>query len=668
MPTAVARALLLTLCALALVGVSIPAAAEAPSNLESPVTDTADVLGGDTDAIEQRFDEVYDDTGLQLWIAYVPTFDGMDGEQWANSTATESGLGASDVLVAIAVEDRRYGVSVDSASGLTSSDVEELDSAVRSQLRDDNWEGAAYAAADTVDRSGGNSGSSTETGDTSFSNNLLFWIIGGFVVIAAFTMLRSLVRSRRRRTTTAPNHEKKGTSPYDGVADDELAQRAAIALVDLDDAVTASGQEVGFAEAEFGEAAALEFRHAVEDARGRLADAFAVQRDAPERGRAASIEIIETCAAASTSLDTYQRRFDDLRDLRRRAPELLDAAEVRATALEARINDARQTLETLAATYPPEALTSVRDNPDQARDLLAAAHKSVASGRAASRNKTVPHLRAAEAAIDQAKTLLDAVDGAGPALTSADRDLARAKGSLGSDIADATRLAPADTGVQECAATARATLDTAEGTNDPITTLAALTAAEAALDNALAPHRAHAEQMVRTRALLADTLGRLDSRIHASADYIATRRGAIGPEPRTHLAEAQRLVAKAREITPTSPADALGLAQRAEQEVRRAEEISAAQTADWQTHRQAPTRSNNNIGGMVLGGILIDQVLRGTSGRGGRGHSGGFGGGFSRGRGGSGGGFGGGFGGGRGGSGGGFGGGGGGRSGRGGRF
>lgn len=650
-PSPVVRVLLLTLGAVALLGAAGPAAAQSPTDLESPVTDTAEVLGNDASAIADRYDEVYDATGMQVWIAYVPTFDGLDGEQWANSTATASGLGVTDVLVAVAVDDRRYGVSVDTSGSMTSSDVEDLDTAVRNELRDDDWVGAAYAAADAVEGAPAGGGISVPGG-----SGIMVWFIGGLLVILVILVGRSVWRRARRssrsaRPTAGRASQKSGTlaGAYDGVDDDELARRASAALVALDDAVTSSAQEVGFAEAEFGEAAALEFRQAVEGAREQLAEAFAAQRTADVRGREASVEVLRLCAEATAALDSHTRAFDDLRDLRRRAPQLLEEAATRADALEVRLGEARSTLHDLENTYPPGALASVEDNPGQAASLITAARASVESGRAASRGKAVPHLRAAEAALDQARTLIDAVAGAGDALATAEQDMRRAVGSLGGDITDAERLAPNDPAVAPHLAEAREALHATEY-DDALSALARMTAAEAALDEALAPHRAAAERDVRARALLSDTLGRLDSRIRATADYVATRRGAIGPEARTHLAEAQRLHAEARGLAPTQPSEALALAQRAEQEVRRADEIARAQATDWQTSHQNPSRRQTpSMGGMVLGGILLDQVLRGT---GGRGRRGGFGGGFGGGRGGSGGGFSGG----------------GGRSGRGGRF
>ncbi|MFX4944854.1 hypothetical protein ABTB59_18915, partial [Acinetobacter baumannii] len=60
--------------------------------------------------------------------------------------------------------------------------------------------------------------------------------------------------------------------------DDELEAAVAEALVVVDDALQTSDQEVGFAEAQFGDAAAADFRRTVEEGRTTLREAFALRQ------------------------------------------------------------------------------------------------------------------------------------------------------------------------------------------------------------------------------------------------------------------------------------------------------------------------------------------------------------------------------------------------------
>jgi hypothetical protein len=116
--------------------------------------------------------------------------------------------------------------------------------------------------------------------------------------------------------------------------------------------------------------------------------------------------------------------------------------------------------------------------------------------------------------------------------------------------------------------------------------------------------------------------------VRATNDFIATRRGAVGPDARTRLAEAVRLVGEAHELQGHDPTAALARAQRAEQYVQQAGQLAQHDAAGFGTQYQQGGGFGGNVGGMVLGGILLDSVLRGGMGGGMGGRSGGFGGGM----------------------------------------
>jgi hypothetical protein len=143
--------------------------------------------------------------------------------------------------------------------------------------------------------------------------------------------------------------------------------------------------------------------------------------------------------------------------------------------------------------------------------------------------------------------------------------------------------------------------------------------------------REHQERARRALGLLDQTLGRLESAIRGTTDYIETRRGAVGPEARTRLAEADRLMRVAIDQRATDPEQALGTAQQAERLVRDAQNL-AQRDVDYSDdqRRGGGDGGMGQLGGMVLGGILIDSILRGGGGFGGGHHGGGggFGGGF----------------------------------------
>jgi hypothetical protein len=651
---AVGACALALLLALAATAVLAPRASAVPplTELDSEITDQSGVLAGDEAQVQAALDELAEQTPYQLFVVYVDAFDGTDGRDWANRTATDAGLGVNDLLLAVATEDRAYGLSVDTNNGLSDARLDEVEETVEDHLRDDDWAGAAIAAADTI-RTGG----TTSSGGAAWG---VVAAVGGVAVAGVGGWL--WYRSRRRTASGAP----AGPDDVAALPAEELERRVGSALVEIDDALRTSEQELGFAQAEFGLEATQDFSAALEVAKADVSRAFHLRQelddDVPEdepRRRQLLVGILDLCERAGTSLDAQTDAFDELRSLQQRAPELLDETEQRAGEIEARVPVARETLAGLAASYPAAALASVGGNPDQAVALVAHARDAVASGRAALTGRTraaaVAHLRAAQNALGQGATLLDAVDEAGARLATAGADLDKGLASIGQDVADAARLAPpgapADVAADRTAVTAALTeaeaaiaqARDARSGGDPLAALHRLTAAEAALDAALAPAREKAESDARARALLRDTLGRADSQVRATQDYVATRRGAVGPEARTRLAEAARLVAEAQALQAQDPTAALERAQQAERYAQQASQLAEQDTASWGANQGG--QGGSNVGGMVLGGILLDSVLRGSGGGIGGGIGRGYGGGRRRG------GYGGGFGGGRGGGG-----------------
>lgn len=602
------------------------AAAEEPSNLVDSVTDTAGALGSDDEArVRDALDQLAAGTDYQLFVVYVDSFDGLAGKDWADEAAVASGMGVNDVLLAVAVDDRRYGFSVDDAIALTDAQIAgiELDR-IEPLLADEEWADAALSAAQGLQQA------------ATPGTPLWVWLIAIPVGIAVTIWI---IR-RNRRLTSAPGTPQ---AALDSVPTAELSRRAGQALVALDDAVTTSEQELAFAQAQFGVEATRQFTEVLARAKEQLGAAFAIRQrldDAePEtepQARAMMAQVLQLCSEADAALDAQAEEFDRLRDLQTRAPEVLAETRRRADEVASRLAGARATLASLATTYAPAALTSVRPNADQAEALLTGARTSVDQGLAAvetDRAAAVALARAAEDAVAQAVRLLDAVDHARTDLAEAGSRLDAGLASLGSDVADADRLAGSDAAVQAAAAAARSVITEATAARqggDQLAAVRRLTDAEAALDAALGPARAEAERAERARTQLATLLGQLGSQIRSVADFIETRRGAVGPEARTRLAEAARLAQEAERTSATDPTAAIGVAQRAMQLAGSAQQLAEADVSSWQSRQDGGAGGfgggrGGGLNSMVLGGILLDQVL-------GSGRSGGFGGGMGGGR------------------------------------
>ena len=66
-----------------------PALAEPPFDVPSQITDSADVLDSAGEArIQDALDQLQSDENLQLFVVYVPSFDGLDPSDWALATAS----------------------------------------------------------------------------------------------------------------------------------------------------------------------------------------------------------------------------------------------------------------------------------------------------------------------------------------------------------------------------------------------------------------------------------------------------------------------------------------------------------------------------------------------------------------------------------------------------
>lgn len=636
---------------------AVPAVAQvpavAPFHVNERITDQVGALGSATADVTTHLDALTKDTVYDLYVVLVDNFSGASGSAWADDTAIASGLGTEDVLLAVAVTERSYGLSVADKSQLTDAQIRHLRTdLIEPRLSASDWSGAVIAAADGLRAAASGAGTGGTTASSGSSTSGLLVVLVVFLVVV-FGGLVIWAMTRRRAggagVVAAPGAARRGRPDgLDALPTAELSSRASSALVAIDDAITSSEQELGFAQAQFGLEATTQFSAALAEAKTQVSGAFRLRQElddsTPEtepEARRMMLAIVDTCAAVAASLDAHSEEFEKLRDLQARAPEVLAGDERRAEEVAARVGSARTTLAGLAATYPAAALASVSANADHAESLLAGAREQITHGRTAldgnDRAAAVAAARAAEAGIAQAATLLDAIDRAGEQLARAGADLEAAIASISSDFADAARLAPTDPAVSAAADAGRQSVAAAQQARtggDPLAALTALHDAEARLDATLAPFREHAEQSARASAQATDLLGRVTSQIRGISDYIETRRGAVGPEARTRLSEAARLAQQAQVTLPTDPVSALALVQQAGGLAEQASQLAQADVRQWEDQQRSsgpggfggPTRGGGSSAGLILGGILIDQLLRGGGGFGGFG-GGGFGGG-----------------------------------------
>lgn len=615
---------------------------ETPVDLGSEhVVDNAGVLdAGGVTAIEDAIGELQRED-VDLWVVYVDEFSSpADAEEWANTTAEQNGLGPNQYLLAVATDARTYYLSGDTSGPVSGDQLTSIEQdQILPQLRDEDWAGAGVAAADglrgVVSGSYGSNGSG------------FFWVlIIGVVVVGAIIFF--VVRSRRR-TQGAP------TGGPAAVPLPELERQAGVALVQTDDAVRTSEQELSFAVAQYGSDATTPFRGSIDAAKAKLTEAFTLKQqlddhieDTEQQKREWNTRIIALCDEADDALDAQAASFAELRAIEAKATEALATIRTETGSTSARLPGTGQRLDAARARLAPSALEPVADNVREADGLLAFASErfteadtAVAAQRS---GEAAVAIRAAETAVDQAISLLDAVDRrleqldhaeqAIPGLLSqldADIAAARARGERGGDLAAAVAAA-------ETVATDVRAARSSGAPGDPVATLDRLTSAETSIESATAEVRQADEAARRAASLLGSVLVSARAKVSAAEDFISSRRGTISEEARTRLASAGQSLVRAEQLAPTDPAAALENAQRAES---LASDAMRAAQVDVTSYSSGRMSTGSGIGdataGAVIGNILTDMLLGGGGNRGGYGGGGIFGGG--------GGGFGGGFGG-----------------------
>ncbi len=137
---------------------------------------------------------------------------------------------------------------------------------------------------------------------------------------------------------------------------------------------------------------------------------------------------------------------------------------------------------------------------------------------------------------------------------------------------------------------------------------ARLTKADADLNRLLTTLAQEQENADRLNRSFEQALFTAESRVRAVSEYIDTRRGSIGPEARTRLAEAKRQLQAAHDKKSTNLTEAIAYANAASALAANAQSLA---NADVQSAQRAYTRRGGNDTGAMLGGIIIGDLLSG---------------------------------------------------------
>jgi uncharacterized membrane protein YgcG len=657
------------------------AAAQSTPHLTSQITDQTGVLGSGQAGVQTALANLLRDQNVQLWVVLIPTTDGATAPDLAEETFQANGFGGNDMVLLVAVNDHRYGWWEDSATGLSTAEIDDLlSSQMEPSFEAGDYAGGIVAFATalgqqidaarapvstlTANQPAGTpapGGGSTSSGGSGLS--ALLWVVIAVILVGCgIALAAGWFRSWRRSRLSAEERDKQTG---------DLARQANKALVDTDDALHEANQEVGFAEAEFDDSDVKPYRDAVAAAQDQLKQAFAIRQqlddsipeDQPTKEKMYG-QIISLCQAAAAGVAEQAKRLDALRDLEKTAPDALAALPKAIDALKARL-PAIQAATTTLSGYAPSAWAAVKGNAEEADKRGDFAEKQIETGKAAlaatppDTNAAAHATRAAQEAVAGANQLLDAVEHLAAALdqaqaqlkdeiAAAEADLAAAKAAAGaaSTASGGATTPPADLAKAE-ALLQTARQDAEAAAPDPIAGLKAAQTAHASADQVLSGIREAAAQQARARAAYASALQSAGTSITQARSFVSSRRDGVGTQARTRLSEAERHYAQAQALAATDPDAAAQEARQAHQMADEARDLAATDFTNYDGRGGPGTGGmGGSIGGAILGGMIGGMLLGG-------GKRGGFGGGFGGTRWGSGGGWGGGgFGGGHGGGGG----------------
>lgn len=613
-----------------------PAAAVDPVDLgDGYVADESDVLTpAQEDAAEERLQRLADESDVDLYVVFVDEFTNpSDRVGWADATAERNSLGPDQYLLAVAVDQRAYYISADSGGPRSDGELDRIEQGIRPLLAESDWGGAVDRAAADLQGDGG-------TG--------WLWLIGVVVAIGLIALVVWLiVRARRtaaKRRRGAMPEAPDPADPFSTITDADLETRAGSALVQADDAIASSREELGFAVAEFGEASTAAFSATVDTAQQKLSQAFAIKQrlddevaDTVQQRRAWHIEIITLCEQAEDLLDDNAEAFDELRRLAADAPPAIERVSAQRAELASALPGAAPALAALAGAYDAEALRTVADNPAQAAARVALADRSIEAARAAvaadRSGEAAFAIRTAEQAIAQGAQLVAAVIGLGNDLAAVEKQARDLIAEMQADLAAAAQLPDADGTLAATVASTSTQLEQATaalaGTSrNPQRLLDLLTAANTQIDGAIAGVREKIERTERARGMLRQQILQAQAQIRSAAEYIATRRGSVGPVARTRLADAEAALSQAIALQESDPEQALTLAVRALTSSRAAIDLAQQDTVRSQPQLSdgvfgdlfgsSPSSSGggSGIAGDVLGGIIGGLLAGGGSGRG----------------------------------------------------
>lgn len=613
-----------------LIALGAPTFATSPVTISGIVTDPGGWLSdSDRSAIETAARTARTE-GITIDVVVVPDFSGQKPDAWCKASATASSSKDSDILYAIAYNERsdvfcskKAPVSqtvLDNAqrqaeATLTSNPLTASDAAIGAQTFI-NSVVSGYQSPSSTGSSSSRSSSSRTSSSGSGSMLVMLIIVGG-VVIAL------LVHNNSRRSRGAGSAQTPAQAAnMPGMSVAETVTLANQQLLSADEQVRSAADELDFARAQFGIAATDEFARTLEAAKAAVARGFERQKqmedatsDAEKRAMASAI--MRDLGENMNPLGTIQATFEQRRSEQATLPSRITEASERLVEQRGDLDRATAELAAIAGIYPAQMLTSLQDNPEQAHALLETAASAIEAAKQAvdtDRALAESTLDTAHRALMMAKHQTDAIFSAKSDLDAIRDRLGAAIGSISADLADVTSLKAEPTVFDPLVADARAAI--AEGqaalmnNGDPLAALEHLRTSEANIDAALAPLRSQRENAEKARANAQAQISLAETAFERAERYVQGRRGAIDLSVRSTLHDSEQSLKAARAAISSDPAKASALASDARAKADRVLATPLPNAADsWNAgYSGRPTSPGSSIGSS-LGEALLWSIL-----------------------------------------------------------
>ena len=613
-----------------LIALGAPAFATSPVTTSGIVTDPGGWLSdSDRSAIETAA-RTARTKGITIDVVVVPDFSGQKPDAWCKASATTSSSKDSDILYAIAYNERsdvfcskKAPVSqtvLDNAqrqaeATLTSNPLTASDTAIGAQTFI-NSVVSGYQSPSSTGSSSSRSSSSRTSSPGSGSMFVMLIIVGGGVI--ALLVHNNSRRSRGAGTAQTPAQ----AANIPGMSVAETVTLANRQLLSADEQVRSAADELDFARAQFGIAATDQFARTLEAARAAVARGFERQKqmedatgDAEKRSMASAI--MRDLGENMNPLSAVQAAFEQRRSEQATLPSRITEASERLVEQRGDLERATAELAAIAGIYPAQMLTSLQDNPEQAHALLETAASAIEAAKQAvdtDRALAESTLDTAHRALMMAKHQTDAIFSAKSDLDAIRDRLGAAIGSISADLADVTSLRAEPAVFDPLVADARAAI--AEGqaalmnNGDPLAALEHLRTSEANIDVALAPLRSQRENAEKARTNAQAQISLAETAFERAERYVQGRRGAIDLSVRSTLHDSEQSLKAARAAISNDPTKASALASDARAKADRVLATPLSSAADsWNAgYSGRPTSPGSSIGSS-LGEALLWSIL-----------------------------------------------------------